>query len=251
MPIDKPEATADTVSRRAFISRSAIGAAVVGSGVLAGFGRFGPAGAQAGPDQGGGALDDDAFGRFMVPLELGAVQAYQTALDSGQLAGFETEARRFQSHHNQIATSLGDLIVAGDDDPAPAPDPTVAASGAGGPAALAEMEAVLAATHILAIEQITDTVTARQSAQVAAVQSQQSASLALRAEMDPAAVTPAVISLDNARQVGAAAAPIGTDAADGETQDGTEEPTVADDDLNPDATTTDDTPTDDDATPAN
>lgn len=208
MPIDNPEATADATSRRAFIARSAIGAAVVGSGVLAGFGQFLPAGAQTdeptgddGPT-GGAELDDDAVGRFLAPLELGAVQAYQRAIDSGQVNGFEEEARRYRAHHSEAAGLLSALIVDGSDDEPVGPDEIVASTGAGGLNALAEMEAVLAATHIVAIEQMTDPVTALQSARISAAQSQQAAALFLAGGGEAVTATPAEVDLSGARQPG-------------------------------------------------
>lgn len=218
MPHDQPEATATVTTRRAFLARTAAGGAVVATGTVVGpLGRLLPAGAQE-SDKAAGALTGEAFAAFAAPLELGAVQAYQAALENDALSPeWQDNARTFQGHHQAVATTLTSLLPTDADKlaellggaSAPAADPeilsgtaaTVAKATAEEPilTALASLEETLAATHLAALAGLDDPSLARTVSQVLAVESQQAVALGRAAGAELTSLTPAEASTDGAR----------------------------------------------------
>ncbi|CAN5851840.1 hypothetical protein BH23ACT2_BH23ACT2_08850 [soil metagenome] len=222
MPIDQPEATAAPTNRRTFLVRAALGGALVSVGPgpltrllpVAGASPARPAQVDAAPE-----LDDEAFAMLAAPLELAAVQVYSQAQRGGQLdATWADLALRFQGHHQTVAETLETLITSGE---TPEPDDAVL-TGTGGAiedasdqngvlAALAELEEVLAATHLYGIGGLTEAVTARLVAQVMAVEAQHAVALGLALGTDPAELTPPTASTDGARTGEASDPPLGGD----------------------------------------
>lgn len=201
MPIDKPDAQVVPTNRRTFLARAAAGGALVAVGTAVGpLGRLLPVAAQGAPTTPGDAMDDNAVGTQLAPVELAAVAAYEAALGMGKLTGeWADTARRFQSHHLTAANDLSGLVA---DGPAPTADPTVLAGTVAtieGTSdqntilgALSELESILAAAHLWAAGSISDKITARIVGQVLAVESQQAAYLGLNSGADLASITPAV-----------------------------------------------------------
>ena len=202
MPTDQSPDSATATDRRTFLTRAALGGALVSAGAVASplGGLLTSAGAQEVDAEALVAddlLTDEAFATFAAPLELAAVVAYQTAL-SGDVLDDEwaDHARLFQSHHQEVADLLADLIT-GD---APLPDPDLAAeadaamSGAGDQngllLALSDLENTLSATHLSAIGILKDGVTAKTVGQVLLTEAQQATFLAQGAETPVAELTP-------------------------------------------------------------
>jgi hypothetical protein len=220
VPIDQPEATAAPTNRRTFLTRAALGGAflTVGPGPLtrllpvAGAGPTRFAQVEAAPE-----LDDEAFATLAAPLERAAVQVYSQAQRRALLdEEWSDLALDFQAHHQTVAETLEELIVSGD---APEPDDAVL-TGTGGAidgaadqddvlAALAELEEVLAATHLYGIGGLTVAVTARLVAQVMAVESQHAVVLGLAIGTDPEELTPPTVDTDGARTGEASDPPLG------------------------------------------
>ncbi len=212
MSIDPTEATAAATTRRSFLARAALGGALV-SVATAGPLRamLGVAGAQeatAAELEAPEELDGATFAALAVPLELATVLAYQAALENDVLDATTTaDARRFQAHHQTVVDALTPLL--GEEAPAPRPDETVMASTADaieGNAdqtailtALAELEEVLAATHLYAVGGLTDTTLARTVGQVLAVESQQAVVWGRVIGTDLAELTPAEAGTEGAR----------------------------------------------------
>ena len=199
VPIDKPDSQGVPTNRRTFLARAAMGGALVAVGTAGPLGRLLPVAAQAAGDA--GALDDNATGERLAPIELAAVEAYEAALGGGKLDGTWAEtARQFQRHHLEVSDVLTSLITSG---VVPVADPAIQAgsvatvAGAGDQkavlTALSEMEAMIASTHLWALAGITDKITAKTVGQYLAVESQQSAFLARASGSDITAVTPAVV----------------------------------------------------------
>lgn len=203
MPIDTPEASAAPTTRRAFLTRAALGGAVVTAGAVAGpFGRLVPlAGAQDG-GSGGDPIDDVALLEFAGPLEKAAVLAYQAAIDNGSLDEDWTElARQFQSNHRDAAEAL--TANAGEVEEEPAPSQELMTrfvaplEGADEPTTLrtlSEMEDLIATSHLAALVSIPDPVSSKAVAQVLAVESQQAVLLGRAAGIALDELTPAVAS---------------------------------------------------------
>ena len=207
MPHDKPEAEAVPTNRRTFLARAALGGALVTVATAGPLGQLLPAAAQEGDgssDDGGGTssdlLEDHDVAAQLAPLELAAVQVYESAASNGALDLEWTDlVRRFQTHHQAAADGLGAMVHA--DDPEPTADPTIlAGSGAAVEAAgdqdailsaLAELEELLAATHLWALGSISEQITARLVMQVQATESQQAVVLARATSTAIAELTPA------------------------------------------------------------
>jgi hypothetical protein len=169
---------------------------------------LGVAGAQEPGSEPAGALDNETFAGLAVPLELAAVLAYQAALEGDVLdETTTTAARRFQVHHQTVVDALTPLLS--EDASAPRPDETVMSStvetiqgNADQTAiltALAELEEVLAATHLYAVGGLTDTSLAKTVSQVLAVESQQAVAMGRAVDVDLAELTPAAASIAGAR----------------------------------------------------
>ncbi|MEO6627658.1 MAG: ferritin-like domain-containing protein [Aquihabitans sp.] len=202
MPIE-PTDEVNATTRRAFLTRSAAGgalvAAVAATGIAGGLGG-GNAGAQTAG--GAGALDNGSFAALAAPLELAAVQAYQAALNGTALdTSWQQAARTFQSHHLAVATRLATLLpVTTPPTPAPGPDAAVMAqfsppTGADQTAVLttlASLEEALAATHLSVIASLEDTSLAKTVAQILAVESQQAVALGRASGATVQSLTPAV-----------------------------------------------------------
>jgi hypothetical protein len=219
VPIDQSTEPAAATTRRTFLARTALGGALVTAGVLAS--PIGGSVLVAGAQGTNGTLSDGDFASFAAPLELAAVQAYLAAITSGQLeAEAEEWARLFTRNHQGVADLLATLVVEGD--PVPRADEALttqstqaietAADEAGVLRVLADLEGTIAATHLSAIESLADATTARTVAQVAAVESQQSALLAVAAGDTIDDVTPREATTDGALTPGS-----GDDAGSDET----------------------------------
>jgi O-phosphoseryl-tRNA(Cys) synthetase len=113
----------------------------------------------------------------------------------------------FQAHHQTVVDALTPLLS--EDAPAPRPDETVMSStveeiqgNADQTAivtALAELEEVLAATHLYAVGGLTDSSLAKTVAQVLAVESQQAVAMGRAVDLDLVELTPAQASTTDAR----------------------------------------------------
>lgn len=205
MSIDHPEATA-TTSRRSFLTRTALGGAVLTAGALAGplDGLVRPAGAEA---RHGDGMDNEAFATFAVPLEMAAVQAYQAAFSAEIFS--TSDARQllaFQANHQAVVDTLSPLLA--EDAAAPVPDAdiqksvTATITSSSAPEAvltsLADLETTLASTHLNAIAELTDTSMAKTVAQVLATESAQSALLGVNGGGSIEDATPTLITTDEA-----------------------------------------------------
>lgn len=209
MSIDPTEAQAAATTRRSFLARAALGGALV-SVATAGPLRslLGVAGAQEAELEASDTLDNETFAALAVPVELATVLAYQAALDGDVLdETATTNARQFQTHHQTVVDALTPLLS--EDAGAPRPDETVLSSTVAtieGNAdqtailtALAELEEVLAATHLYALGGLTDASLAKTVAQVMAVESQQAVAMGRAAEIDLVTLTPAEAGTTGAR----------------------------------------------------
>ncbi len=208
MPTVSSSAPATATTRRRFLFRTAAGAAVLSTGVL---GAPVVALMPAASAQSASGLDDETFASFTAPLELAAVVAYQNAIDGGSVsAGYSDLLRDFQSHHQEVADTLATLLPATANPPVAAEAfsasvvDSIGAAGdqAGVLAAMAKMEETLSATHLLALETIIDTTTAKTVAQVLAVEAQQATVLAVGGGADLATATPDIAGTDNAVRPG-------------------------------------------------
>lgn len=211
MPIDIPEAA--PTSRRTFLTRAALAGALVTVGSAAGplTSLLPAAGAQEGPSGSAESLDDAAFAEAVLPLEMAAVQCYRLALEGDALGqDWSTNAALFQTHHQDVVDALLPLLPeTTPPTPGPKPDATVlSGTGAAVKAAtdergaltpLAELEAVLAATHLYALGSLEDPATAKTVAQVLASESQHAVALGLAAGTAVAELTPDVANTEGAR----------------------------------------------------
>ena len=209
MSIDPTEAQAAATTRRSFLARAAMGGALVGvatAGPLRSL--LGVAGAQAAELDAADTLDNETFAALAVPLELAAVQAYQAAVETGSLDdATATTARMFQTHHPTVADAL--VGLRSEEAGTARPDETVMATtvreiegnadATAILAALAELEDVLAATHLYAVGGLEDSSLAKTVAQVLAVESQQAVALGRAAGLDLVDLTPAEASTSGAR----------------------------------------------------
>ena len=205
MPLDNPEVVPTT--RRIFLTRAALAGALVTVGTAGPLTRLLPvAGAQAVPGS-TPELDDATFAAFALPLEMAAVQAYQAALDGGTLGDEGPIALDFQSHHQAVVDVLTTLLA--EDATAPVPDSLItsrtvatlktATVKAEVLTTLAELEDVLAATHLFALGRLVEASTAKVVAQVLAVESQHAAYLGRAGGGDIATLTPAVADTSASR----------------------------------------------------
>ncbi|MCU1499572.1 MAG: hypothetical protein JWM47_3525 [Acidimicrobiales bacterium] len=211
MPIDIPEAVPTT--RRTFLTRAALAGALVTVGSAAGplTSLLPVAGAQEGLPEPGTALDDGAFAAALLPLELAAVQCYELAIQGGTLGDeWTTNAGLFQTHHQDVVDLLTTFVP---ETTPPTPDAKADATvldvtGGAVKAAnderaalspLAELEEVLAATHLYALGSLEDATAAKTVAQVLAVESQHAVALGLAADTTLTELTPDVATTDASR----------------------------------------------------
>lgn len=213
MPTETSPAKATPTSRRTFLTRTLTGTAVVGVGAAVGpLGLFSsPVAAQDGGSLGPTErLSNEGFAAFAVPLEMAAVQAYLTALDTDSIDDATGRLlRRFQEGHQAVVDALSPTLPTDGDlgDPTPnaavltpATDAINAAGDANGVlVALSDLETVCAASHLNALGVIEGSSLAKTVAQVLATESQQAAFLGARGGTDIAELTPAAVSLDGAR----------------------------------------------------
>lgn len=223
MPFDKPEATATATPRRTFLARAAVGSALVTAGSIAGpLLRAAPAGAQASGEA--GALTDEEYAAWVTPLELAAVQIYSSALAVDGLSEDVTTAlSQFQSNHQTVADTVG-ALYSGDAPLDEDPSLLATASNIGGDeaavlASLVQLENNLAATHMSALADLADVITAKTAAQILAVEGQQAVALAKLAGTDVEAAVPDVATTDGALrpQPGGGSTTTTTTEADGTT----------------------------------
>ena len=210
MPTDQSTDPATPTDRRRFLTRAALGGALVSAGAVASplGGLLGAAGAQEADPQPLNAEDlilDSEFAELAAPLELAAVVIYQTALSGDALDEEWTKhARLFQSHHQEVADLLASLVSP--DAPAPVADADLVSQGEstlGGDQtsvlqALSDIENTLSATHLSAIGALKDSVTAKTVGQVLLTEAQQATFLGLGAGVAVAELTPAVATTDDA-----------------------------------------------------
>jgi hypothetical protein len=210
--------SATATTRRTFLTRTAIGGAVVTAGALGlPLGSLLTSAGARPTSQ--GQLRDAAFAAFAAPLELGAVAAYTAAFDQDVLDDkWSAIALEFQSHHQAVADTL---IALGDENaPTPVADAaftaksvdTIRAASSQDTIllALATVEETLAATHLAAIGVLREKSTAKTVTQVLAVEGQQAAFLAVGAGTPVAEVTPATSSGDAALTLPKGGAPTTT-----------------------------------------
>ncbi|WP_421119749.1 ferritin-like domain-containing protein [Aquihabitans daechungensis] len=242
MQTDQSIDSATATSRRTFLTRTAVGGALVTAGALAlPLGSLVPVAGARAADQ--GDLGDEDFAAFAMAIELAAVAAYTAAFDKDVLdAEWSDRILQFQSHHQDVADTLIEL----GDESAAAPvaeaafakrsvDAVTAASDQQGVlAALAVVEGTLAATHLAGVGRLAEKTTARTVTQVLAVEGQQAALLAVASGTPVAEATPATSSGDAALTIPEAGsdtttttAPAGTSTDDSQTDDST--PETADD----------------------
>lgn len=201
MPTDPSTAPATTTSRRSFLTRTAVGGALVTAGALTG--------SATGLIPSVPALADDApytdaqVANFLAPLELSAVITYQTALDSGVLdATWQANVSTIQAHHNTAATTLIAMLPSTATAPlaadafgtAPSKALTEAKTQDAVLSVLSKLEQTLADTHLRTLGNIPDPVTAKVIAQVLAAEAQQAAYLGQAAGTALAALTPRAAS---------------------------------------------------------
>ena len=210
MQTDQSIDSATATSRRTFLTRAAVGGALVTAGALAlpQTGLIPVAGARP-ADQ--GDLKDTVFAFFGTALELAAVAAYSAAFDKGVLDDEWSDlALQFQRHHQAVADTLVELR---DPDAAEAvadaafvqqavASVQAATDQNGVLAALAVIEETCAATHLSAIGQLAEKSTARTVCQVLCVEGQQAALLGVASGSSIADVTPATDSGDAALTIG-------------------------------------------------
>lgn len=213
MPTETSPATTPPTSRRTFLTRTLAGTAMVGVGAAVGpLGLFSsPVAAQDGGSLALAApLSGEDFSAFAVPLELAAVQAYLTALDTDGIDDATRRLlRRFQGHHQGVVEALRPLLPADPDLPDPTPnaeltrtatDAIQSAGDADGVLiALSDLEKVCAASHLNALGIIEEPSLAKTVSQVLATESQQAAFLGASGGADIAELTPSAVSLDGAR----------------------------------------------------
>lgn len=198
MQTDQSIDSATATTRRTFLTRAAVGGALVTAGalVLPQAGLIPSAGARP---AGQGDLKDIDFADFGTAIELSAVNAYSAAFDKGVLDDEWSDlALSFQGHHQAVADTLVELrdpelgeAVADAAFTKTSVDAIEAASDqAGVLAALAVVEETCAATHLSAIGQLAEKSTARTVAQVLCVEGQQAALLGVAGGSTIAEVTP-------------------------------------------------------------
>lgn len=218
MPIDPTEpATNSGSDRRAFLTRSAAGGALVAtvaSTGLAGLG-LGVAGAQDDAARLRTATQEYVLGA--IPLELAAAVAYGSALTGDAVSGeIATTLRQFQRNHQDVAANLAGRVHA--DDAVPTADPAIVAQfspPAGADEAtvlttLASLEEALSATHLGVIATFDDTSFAKVLSQFLAVEAQQAVTLGRAAGEPLDALTPPVATTDGALEAGGTASGSGS-----------------------------------------
>lgn len=208
MPIDPSTDPATATTRRGFLARSAVGGALVTAGAVASpLGRLLPiAGAQT-PTAIAAGLSDSDFAVFATPFELTAVQTYLAAIESDLLDDEWLErARTFQSNHQAVAATLTTLVAETEEPPVADTDLLEVWRGSVEGAAdqdallqvLVEVEESLSATHLAAIRDLTDPITAKTVAQVLTIEAQQAVLLATASGTAIDDVTPGQASTEAA-----------------------------------------------------
>lgn len=206
MQTDQSIDSATATSRRTFLTRTAVGGALVTAGALTLplTGLTPGAGART-ADQ--GDLKDEDFAAFATALELAAVAAYDAALASTLLDDeWYGRVLDFQGHHQDVADTLTELRA---DDAGEAiaeaafskksVDAVNAATDQNGVlAALAVVEETCAATHLSGVAQLAEKSTARTVTQVLCVEGQQAALLGVASGSTVEEVTPATNTQDAA-----------------------------------------------------
>jgi hypothetical protein len=199
VPID-PSTEPATHDRRTFLTRSAVGGALL-SAVALGLpaaNLLPAAWAQTSDED---LLTDELFADAATPLELAAVQAYLAAAQSEQLDDEALGwAQTFGTNHQAVADTLATLL--GEGAPAPTPDVALteewtravnaASDQRGVLAVLATVEDALVATHLSAIPFLRDKVTAKTVAQVLSVEAQQGALMTVNSGGSIEEATPAI-----------------------------------------------------------
>lgn len=215
MQTDQSADSATATSRRTFLTRTAVGGALVTAGALA-LPLSGLTPAAGARPAGLGDLKDAVFAAFGTAFELAAVAAYNTALGTGLLdEEWSALALRFQGHHQDVADILvemraddaGDAIADAAFARSSVDAVAAATDQAGVLAALAVVEETCAATHLAAVGRLSEKSTARTLTQVLAVEGQQAALLGLASGASIAEVTPATSSGDAALTIPTAGAP--------------------------------------------
>ena len=206
MQTDQSIDSATATSRRTFLTRTAVGGALVTAGALTlPLSSLAPTvGART---AGQGTLSDEDFAAFATAAELAAVAAYSAAFDKDLLDGeWADRALQFQSHHQAVADTLVGLRA--DSAGAAVAEAAIAkrwidaidaaTNQEGILAALAVVEETLAATHLSGVGQLTEKSTARTVVQVLTVEGQQAALLGVASGSTIEEVTPATNTGDAA-----------------------------------------------------
>jgi hypothetical protein len=259
VPIDPTEpATPTGTDRRAFLTRSAAGGALVATAAatgLAGLG-IGTAGAQ---EASAPPTVEEEYAAKAAALELAAAVAYEAALSGSSVSGELADTlRRFQTNHQTVASTLAEEVHP--DAPAPVADPGVTAQFSPAEGAdegavlsqLAAMEDALSATHLGAIPDFKNTSFAKVLAQALAIEAQQAVYLGRAAGTAIEELTPATATTDGALEAGQA--PAGPSTPGDDESDADEDTSEADAGNATDAgneTDTGDDDTDADADSAN
>lgn len=206
MQTDQSIDSATATSRRTFLTRTAVGGALVTAGALTlPLSSLAPTVGARTADQ--GTLSDEDFAAFATAAELAAVAAYSAAFDKDLLDDeWADRALQFQSHHQAVADTLVGLraesagaAVAEAALAKKSIDAIDAATDQNGIlAALAVVEETLAATHLSGVGQLTEKSTARTVVQVLAVEGQQAALLGVASGSTIEEVTPATNTGDAA-----------------------------------------------------
>ncbi|WP_426572527.1 ferritin-like domain-containing protein [Aquihabitans sp. McL0605] len=206
MQTDQSTDSATVTTRRAFLTRTAVGGALAAGAVALPLSALMTS---AGAQEGGTLkdLEDFDYVAFAGPLELAAVQAYTTALNLGTLdSEWTAHAQQFQANHQSIADGL---VTVGDPNAA-APIADVAFAKTANDAiraagdqngvllALSNVEDTLAATHLAAVRLLLEESTAKTATQILTTEGQQAALLAVAAGTPVAEVTPPTSTADAA-----------------------------------------------------
>jgi hypothetical protein len=215
VPTDPSTATANATSapsatsRRTFLTRTAMGGALVTAGVIAapaiGLGGATVAGADT--------LDDSDYVYFAGPLELAAVEIYQAALDNSVVdpsSDTFSMLQDLQQGHSAAATAIASQLPTTATPAVAAPGFTAELKPGAAQAKsvealmqlLAGVEDQLSATHLSALESIVDAVTAKAAAQILAAEAQNAAALGLMGGGKVSDLSPAEGSTDGAIKPG-------------------------------------------------
>lgn len=226
MPIEPTEpATHTGTDRRAFLTRSAAGGALVATAAATGLTALGANAASA--QESPAPTVEQEFAAKAAPLELAASVAYSVALTGDAVVGdLSRTLRQFQRNHQEAAALLTSRIHP--DAPPPLADQALAAQYSPGPGSdeaavaslLAALEEGLAATHLASISTFEDTSFAKTVSQVLATEEQQAVVLGRAGGASIESLTPATASTDGTLEAGQPAPAAGDTEGEGDDAEG-------------------------------